>query len=245
MAEIKRVVSTAFWTDNKIGKNFTSEDMLFFLYLLTNPYTTQIGIYELPIELTAAHLKISIDKVMELIQRFEKLHKVIRYSEDTGEIAIKNYLRHEIIKGGKPVLDCLKRDMSRVKDMSLLEYVISNLNHNRNGLNKTVIEFLDYVGGKQMDEFIPPTKEEVIMYCKQIHSKTDPELFFEYYDSRRWKINGKPVSDWKLKVREWDSRKKEVKSKNKFNNFHQREYDMEKLERQMLGCDDMDGSYSG
>ena len=42
---IKRVVDVDFWNDEKVMDLFTPEDKLFFLYLLTNPHTTQLGIY--------------------------------------------------------------------------------------------------------------------------------------------------------------------------------------------------------
>ena len=43
---IKRVVDTSFWTDDKVLE-FTPEDRYFMLYLLTNPHTTQLGIYSI------------------------------------------------------------------------------------------------------------------------------------------------------------------------------------------------------
>ena len=42
---IKRVISTDFWLDDKVLDLFSPEDKLFFLYLMTNPHTTQLGIY--------------------------------------------------------------------------------------------------------------------------------------------------------------------------------------------------------
>ena len=43
---IKRLVDTSFWTDGKVDE-FTPEDKYFMLYLLTNPFSTQLGIYEM------------------------------------------------------------------------------------------------------------------------------------------------------------------------------------------------------
>ena len=40
-----RKVHTEFWTDPKVLEEMTPEDKYFMLYLLTNPNTTQIGIY--------------------------------------------------------------------------------------------------------------------------------------------------------------------------------------------------------
>lgn len=42
---VKRVVDTQFWNDDKVVDCFSPEDKLFMLYLMTNPHTTQLGIY--------------------------------------------------------------------------------------------------------------------------------------------------------------------------------------------------------
>ena len=42
---MKRVIDTSFWTDDKVVDLFSPEDRYFFLYLMTNPHTTQLGIY--------------------------------------------------------------------------------------------------------------------------------------------------------------------------------------------------------
>ena len=54
--------------------------------------------------------------------------------------------------------------------------------------------------------FIPPTVEEVRLYCRDIHSWIDAEKFIEYYDARDWKIRNRPVADWKALVLAWDKR---------------------------------------
>ncbi len=42
-----RMVHTEFWDDPKVVEELTPEDKFFFLYLLTNANTTQIGIYQI------------------------------------------------------------------------------------------------------------------------------------------------------------------------------------------------------
>ena len=44
---IFRKLHTAFWQDAKVIEELTPEDKFFFIYLLTNPATTQIGIYQI------------------------------------------------------------------------------------------------------------------------------------------------------------------------------------------------------
>ena len=138
---VKRIVDTAFWTDSKVD-DFSPEDKYFMLYLLTNPFTRQLGIYEISVKQAAFQMGYSIDAFNVLLDRFENKYHIILYSKETGEIAIKNFLRHSIMKGGKPVEDCIKQDMEKVKNKDLIRFVFSGL-YGREGLNVTVKKIVD------------------------------------------------------------------------------------------------------
>lgn len=133
---IKRVVDTAFWTDGKVDE-FSPEDKYFMLYLLTNPFSTQLGIYEISIKQAAFQMGYSVEAVKVLIDRFQSKYKIILFSESTNEIAIKNFLRHSIIKGGAPVRDCLVKEIKKVKNRTLLASVFAHVKQ-YDGLNETV-----------------------------------------------------------------------------------------------------------
>ena len=141
---IKRIVDISFWTDSKIDE-FTPEDKYFMLYLLTNPFTTQLGIYEISIKQVAFQLGYSIESVKSLIDRFENKYKIIIFSKETNEIAILNYLRHSIIKGGAPVRDCLIKEMKAVKAKHLIADVFSHLQSkiNYEEINVTVRNIIE------------------------------------------------------------------------------------------------------
>lgn len=139
-----RNVKTSFWTDSKVVNEFSPEDKYFFLYLLTNPRTTQLGIYEFVPKIAAFDMGYSVEAVKVLIDRFQNKYDIIRYSDETGEIAIKNYLYHSVIRGGNPVMECLIREENAVKDKSLVVFVINSIS-NISNLNTTVIEFINYI----------------------------------------------------------------------------------------------------
>ena len=142
---VKRVVDTEFWNDSKVSDLFSAEDKYFMLYLLTNPHTTQLGIYELSISKAANELGYSKDVVKVLLERFQNKYELIKYNEITNEVAIKNFLRHSIVKGGKPVMDCLLKEEKKIKDKELLTYIFNNLNNYNDTLNTTVKEFISYI----------------------------------------------------------------------------------------------------
>ena len=96
---IKRVVDVNFWNDDKVVELFSPEDKYFMLYIITNPHTTQLGIYSINIKTMAFELGYSSETIRVLLERFEKKYKLIKYDTNTKELAIKNYLKHSIIKG--------------------------------------------------------------------------------------------------------------------------------------------------
>ena len=138
---IKRVVDTSFWTDGKVDE-FSPEDKYFMLYLLTNPFTKQLGIYEISIKQAAFQMGYSVDAFRVLLDRFENKYKILVFSPSTNEVAILNFLRHSVVKGGKPVEDCIKKEMTLVKNKSLLNIVFSHL-YGRDDLNETVKKIVD------------------------------------------------------------------------------------------------------
>lgn len=160
---IKRVVDTAFWTDGKV-EDFTPEDKYFMLYLLTNPFTTQLGIYSISIKQAALQLGYSTESLEALLERFETKHKIILFSRETKEVAIKNFLRHSIIKGGAPVRDCLIKEMKKVKNKDLIVQVFTHIKGSED-LNDTVKKII-----AEYEE-----KNGVLLYCNEKENENENE----------------------------------------------------------------------
>jgi len=118
-----RYVYTTFWNDPRVVEEMTAEDKYFFLYLLTNESTTQIGIYQITKKQIAFDMGYSMESAGALLQRFRDHHKIIKYNEETREIAIKNWGKYNLNRGGKPILDCVKSELKEVKDTSLIQWV--------------------------------------------------------------------------------------------------------------------------
>ena len=130
---IKRVVDTDLWTDEKV-EEFTPEEKYFWVYLLTNPYTRQLGIYHITKKQMAFQMGYDVETVTRLLDRFENDYHLIRYID--SEIAIYNFLKRQVLKGGKPVEDCLKADIRKIKHKELIEDVFDRLKNE--DLNETV-----------------------------------------------------------------------------------------------------------
>ena len=179
---VKRIVDTSFWTDGKVDE-FSPEDKYFMLYLLTNPFSKQLGIYEISIKQAAFQMGYSVDAFRVLLDRFENKYKMILFSRETNEIAILNFLRHSVMKGGKPVEDCIRQDMANVKNKELIDIVFSRL-FGRDGLNATVQKIVEsYVlenglfGGNDNDNDNDNDRTQGVSCNESLHesSATPPE----------------------------------------------------------------------
>lgn len=118
-----------FRQDPKVIEEMTPEDKYFYLYLLTNPSTTQIGIYSITKKQMAFDMGYSIESINCLLERFETYHKVIRYNKETREIALLNWGKYNFNRGGKPVEDCVRKELKSVKDKGLIALVAKKISN--------------------------------------------------------------------------------------------------------------------
>lgn len=118
---IYRSVQLSFWTDEKVLDEFTPEDKYFYLYLCTNPQTNLCGCYELGWVNTTSQLGYNKDTVSRLLDRFENVHKVIKYSKSTKEVLLLNWHKHNW-QGGNQI-PCIEKEILNIKDNDLRNIV--------------------------------------------------------------------------------------------------------------------------
>jgi hypothetical protein len=118
-----RKLHTTFWTDPFV-ENLTQEQKLFYLYLITNTKTKQSGIYEITKKYMAFETGFSIKEITELINYFVNDGKIL-YSETTNEIAIVNWVKHNLSLPHS-VLKCIETDLYEVKDKKLIKTLYTN-----------------------------------------------------------------------------------------------------------------------
>lgn len=120
-----RLIYHALWNDEMVLEFFSTEEKLFWVFLLTNKCTTQLGIYKLNLLEVCFYTGFSKETVSELLDRFENKYKIIKYNKDTREICIVKWAKYNINRlGGKPAIDCLRSEIKKVEDKSLLSITL-------------------------------------------------------------------------------------------------------------------------
>lgn len=121
MAEY-RYIHTRFWEDPDMLE-LSRDEKYFYLYLLTNPKSSQCGISEFPLKIVKAHTGFSEEELLKMIDVFENRLKKIRYNPETKEIAIKNSGKYNYLANNAKVKKHINSEFKKVKDVSLVKYV--------------------------------------------------------------------------------------------------------------------------
>lgn len=74
----------------------------------------------------------------------------------------------------------------------------SNNNNTNNNISKKERKFAR--------RFIPPTVDEVRLFCIERRNNVDAQRFVDFYTAKGWKVGKNPMVDWKAAVRTWESR---------------------------------------
>lgn len=107
-----RFLNVSFWQDAFV-LDLTPEEKYFYIYLMTNSKTSQIGIYELPSRVIELETGYNRETVEKLLQRFIEYGK-IEYNQPTKEIYIKNWAKFNWNNSEK-VITRVKADLENVK----------------------------------------------------------------------------------------------------------------------------------
>lgn len=123
----KTIIERDFWNDEKVIDEFSPEDKLFMMYLLTCPRGNPIGIYKIPIKIIAFEIGYSPEAVRVLLDRFETKYKKIVYDYEEQEIAILSTLKHTINRGGKPIEEMVTKKLDEVVNTNLIIKVYDHM----------------------------------------------------------------------------------------------------------------------
>lgn len=135
---------------------------------------------------------------------------------DSGIIVIKHWKIHNYIQTDrfKPTtyieekatlaLDAKKAYTECIQNVSELETQVS--------IGKVSIELdKDNIKDAEGDtstqkRFVKPTIEEISSYCAERGNGIDAQRFYDFYESKGWRVGNQRMKDWKACVRTWEQR---------------------------------------
>jgi hypothetical protein len=156
---------------------------------------------------------------------------------ESGVIVIKHWKIHNYIQGDryKPTVYQSEKAMLAVKDnrsytenldgirdVSKLEAecihdvskVEAQYSIGKDSLGKDSI-----VPGKPEKTKIPPSFDEVRVYCADRKNNIDPHKFIDYYETRGWLLGKTKMKDWKAAIRTWEGNASTGGKKVSFQNY--------------------------
>lgn len=145
---IYRNVQLSFWTDNKVEDDFTPEDKYFYIYLLTNPQTNICGCYEVSYSQMTRQTGYNKDTIIRLLERFDKVHKVIKFDSKTKEVLILHWYKYNWSKSEK-VLAGVLGVAKHIKSDEFRKYVNDMVDSMKN--NTVSIEYTETIGTSVSD----------------------------------------------------------------------------------------------
>lgn len=174
--------------------------------------------------------------LMELIDESEYVLKECEKLVGSESASAERVRRYRESKA----LQC-NTDVTEVKRLCNVEKHTGNIEKER---EKDIKE--NPLKGVKEKRFAPPTITEVQEYAAEKGYAIDAERFVDFYASKGWMIGKNGMKDWRAAVRNW-TRRQDVATKglmrqdvatksNRFNNFPQRDYDYDQLEKQLLDC---------
>ncbi len=131
---------------------------------------------------------------------------------ENGVVVIKHWRIHNYIrkdtytetpyKEQKSLLEFDENKAYRIKKDDCLLSVNDPLTQDRLGKDSIGKDSIDNI--EPTKRFKKPTIEEIQAYCDERNNGIDAERFYDYYESKGWKVGKTPMKDWKASVRTWE-----------------------------------------
>lgn len=118
---IYRQLHTTFWKDKRVGE-WNKDQKLFFLYLLSNDYTTQCGVYEFNRRYAKFELDMTAEEIDKQIDFLVSEGRIV-FNEKAEELMIVNWLKYNSARSPK-VAAVIDKELREVKTLEFEREVI-------------------------------------------------------------------------------------------------------------------------
>lgn len=86
---------------------------------------------------------------------------------------------------------------------------IQSFNKQETGNIKQEIKEKDTLKGIQKEKrFVKPSLDEINAYCQERNNGVNASRFFDFYESKGWRVGNQAMKDWKAAVRTWEAKER-------------------------------------
>lgn len=137
----------------------------------------------------------------ELGLSVRQVRTAITHLKSTGEVTIKTTSKFSVVS-------LVKWEFWQIEEGRATSKTTSRATSKRQASDKQATTSKD-----SKNIYTTPTIDMVREYVAENKMIIDPDYFFRYYETAKWKDNkGKPIRNWKLKALNWNRREEERKN---------------------------------
>lgn len=115
----------------------------------------------------------------------------------------KGYIRKTRFDGRHRFIEtCLNFDIAGSSNLSEQVGKKCTTTDNKN-TDKSFI-YINDIDINKAKRFVKPSLDEVRAYCLERGNSVDAETFYDFYESKGWKVGNQPMKDWRAAVRTWE-----------------------------------------
>ena len=147
------------------------------------------------------------EKMVEIVDDVYCLTNFMQYQNQEGleRIREQNRERQAKFRERRKTL-LLEGEKSNVTDnVTSRNSSYSNSNNNTNNSSNSIQEV------SNSKRFRKPTLEEIEKYCQERNNGVDAQAFYDFYESKGWRVGNQAMKDWQACVRTWERREKSTK----------------------------------
>lgn len=200
------------WMITELGLKGTA----LLIYGLLHGYTQAVGEFSGSLAYIGRRVNATVQQVHKLLKGMVEMG-ILEKEEvyQNGVKFVKYRTKADLTPMQENCIPCAK------DDGGLQESCMGVYKRDEEGLQKSLQKSKDYIKNNNKDntkvcaaDTRPsggniPSLEEVCSFCREIQSTVEPSVFYHYYAASGWTANGRPIHDWRAKLRYWDQKDRE------------------------------------
>ena len=135
-----------------------------------------------------------------IVVRHWKVHNTLRHDRFCPTIFIEELAKLMVADSG---VYCVRSVATEGEASVATQYSVNEGNINKGNIGESESTPAPDSGGNKSSRFVEPSVAEIKAYCSENGYEVDAGRFYDYYESKGWKVGNAPMKDWKAAVRNW------------------------------------------